>query len=52
VSDKNQGIPTERAMAVTMKSEVIKPCSRVSAGIGGVYLTLGIFRWRFMRECA
>ena len=52
VSDKNQGIPTEHAMAVTMKSEVMKPCSRVPAGISRVYLTGGVFRWRFMRECA
>ena len=52
VSDKNQGIPIEHALAVTMKSEVMKPCSRVPAGIGRVYLTGGVFRWRFMRECA
>lgn len=52
VSDKNQGIPTEHALAVTMKSEVMKPCSRIPAGIGRVYLTGGVFRWRFMRDCA
>ncbi|MHB9096690.1 MAG: hypothetical protein ACYC5X_02590, partial [Syntrophales bacterium] len=52
VSDKNQGIPIEHALAVTMKSEVMKPCSRVPPGIGRVYLTGGVFRWRFMRECA
>ncbi len=52
VSDKNQGIPVEHALAVTMKSEVMKPCSRVPAGIDRVYLTGGVFRWRFMRECA
>ncbi len=52
VSDKNQGIPIEHALAVTMKSEVMKPCGRVPAGIDRVYLTGGVFRWRFMRECA
>ncbi len=52
VSDKNQGIPIDHALAVTMKSEVMKPCSRVPAGIDRVYLTGGVFRWRFMRECA
>ena len=37
-------------MAVTMKSEVMKPCSRVPAGISRVYLTGGVLRWRFIRE--
>ncbi len=51
VSDKNQGIPIDYALAVTMKSEAMKPCGRVPAGIDRVYLTGGVFRWRFMREC-
>ena len=52
VSDKNQGIPVEHALAVTMKSEAMKPVSRVPDGIDCVYLTGGVFRWQFMRDCA
>jgi activator of 2-hydroxyglutaryl-CoA dehydratase/predicted nucleotide-binding protein (sugar kinase/HSP70/actin superfamily) len=52
VSDKNQGIPTAHALAVTMKSEVGKPCSRVPEGVRVVYLTGGVFRWQFVRDCA
>ena len=52
VSEKNQGIPTAHALAVTMKSEVAKPCSRVPDGVRTVHLTGGVFRWQFMRDCA
>ncbi len=52
VSDKNQGIPLDFALATTIKSEVLKPCSKVPAGIGRIHLTGGIFRWRYARECA
>ncbi len=52
VSDKNQGIPIAHALAVTMKSEAIKPCSRFPEGVRVAYLTGGVFRWRFMRDCA
>ena len=51
VSDKNQGIPIEHALAVTMKSEAAKAASRVPPDISRVYLTGGIFRWQFMRNC-
>ena len=52
VSDKNQGIPIEHALAVTMKSEVAKAVSRVPPNITRIYLTGGVFRWRFLRDCA
>jgi len=52
VSDKNQGIPIEHALAVTMKSETAKAVSRVPRDVGRVYLTGGVFRWKFLRDCA
>ncbi len=52
VSDKNQGIPIEHALAVTMKSEAAKAASRVPANISRTYLTGGVFRWQFLRDCA
>ena len=52
VSDKNQGIPIEHALAVTMKSEAAKAASRMPPDISRVYLTGGIFRWQFVRDCA
>ena len=52
VSDKNQGIPAVHALAVTMKSEVAKPCSRIPKDVRTVWLTGGVFRWQFMRDCA
>jgi activator of 2-hydroxyglutaryl-CoA dehydratase len=52
VSDKNQGIPTAHALAVTMKSEAAKPCGRIFEGVRTVWLTGGVFRWQFMRDCA
>ncbi|PKN77004.1 MAG: hypothetical protein CVU52_02405, partial [Deltaproteobacteria bacterium HGW-Deltaproteobacteria-10] len=51
VSDKNQGIPIEHALAVTMKSEATKAASRVPPNISRVYLTGGVFRWQFLRDC-
>jgi len=52
VSDKNQGIPLDHALAVTMKSEVLKPCSKMPYGTDKVYLTGGVFRWQYARDCA
>jgi activator of 2-hydroxyglutaryl-CoA dehydratase/predicted nucleotide-binding protein (sugar kinase/HSP70/actin superfamily) len=52
VSDKNQGIPLDYALAVTMKSEVMKPCSKMPYGVDKVYLTGGVFRWQYARNCA
>jgi len=52
ISDKNQGIPLDRALAITMKSEVMKPCRKMSHGTDKVYLTGGVFRWQYARNCA
>ncbi len=52
VSDKNQGIPIEHALAVTMKSEAAKTALRVPPNINRIYLTGGVFRWQFLRDCA
>lgn len=52
ISDKNQGIPLEDALAVTMKSEVLKACKKVPNGIDKVYLTGRVFNWQYMRDCA
>lgn len=52
ISDKNQGIPLDHALAVTMKSEVMKPCNKIPEGIDVVYLTGGVFRWQYARDCA
>jgi len=52
ISDKNQGIPLDYALAVTMKSEVMKPCRKMLAGIEKVYLTGGVFKWQYARDCA
>lgn len=52
VSDKNQGIPLDFALATTIKSEVLKPCAKVPAGTGRIYLSGGIFRWQYARDCA
>jgi len=51
VSDKNQGIPVEHALAVTMKSEAAKAAARVPTNIRRIYLTGGVFRWQFLRDC-
>jgi activator of 2-hydroxyglutaryl-CoA dehydratase/predicted nucleotide-binding protein (sugar kinase/HSP70/actin superfamily) len=52
VSDKNQGIPLDYALAVTMKSEVMKPCKKMPGSTHKVYLTGGVFRWQYARDCA
>ncbi|MEJ2056067.1 MAG: hypothetical protein P8X42_19305, partial [Calditrichaceae bacterium] len=52
VSDKNQGIPLDYALAVTMKSEVMKPCQKMPENISCVHLTGGVFRWQYARDCA
>ncbi|MEW8014945.1 MAG: BadF/BadG/BcrA/BcrD ATPase family protein [Candidatus Sedimenticola endophacoides] len=52
ISDKNQGIPLDMALATTLKSEVLKACKKLPSGFDKVYLTGRIFRWRFARECA
>ncbi len=52
VSDKNQGIPLDYALAVTMKSEVMKPCKKMPDHTHKVYLTGGVFRWQYARDCA
>ncbi|MFA6991853.1 MAG: acyl-CoA dehydratase activase-related protein [Candidatus Gracilibacteria bacterium] len=52
VSDKNQGIPLDYALATTIKSEVLKACKKMSNNTDKVYLTGGVFRWQFARDCA
>ena len=52
ISDKNQGIPIEVALATTVKSEVLKVCKKLPSGFDKVYLTGRIFRWSFARDCA
>ncbi len=52
ISDKNQGIPLQDALAVTMKSEVLKACKKMPEGIDVVYLTGRVFMWQFMQDCA
>ena len=52
ISDKNQGIPLEMALATTLKSEVLKACRKVTPGFDQVCLTGRVFHWRFARECA
>jgi len=52
ISDKNQGIPLDYALAVTMKSEVNKSCNKIPNGVEKVYLTGGVFRWKYARDCA
>jgi len=52
ISDKNQGIPLEHALAVTMKSEVKKTCDRVPDNLDIVHLTGGVFKWQYCRDCA
>jgi activator of 2-hydroxyglutaryl-CoA dehydratase/predicted nucleotide-binding protein (sugar kinase/HSP70/actin superfamily) len=52
VSDKNQGIPLDVALATTLKSEVLKACRKLPAGFDKVCFSGRIFRWRFARECA
>ncbi len=52
ISDKNQGIPLDMALAVTLKSEVLKACRKLPPGFSKVCLTGRVFRWRFARDCA
>ncbi|MDH3949245.1 MAG: hypothetical protein OEU74_09835, partial [Gammaproteobacteria bacterium] len=52
ISDKNQGIPLDVALATTLKSEVHKVCKKLPKGFQKVYLTGRIFRWQYMRDCA
>ena len=52
ISDKNQGIPLDVALATTLKSEVNKVCQKLPKGFQKVYLTGRIFCWQYMRDCA
>ncbi len=52
ISDKNQGIPLDFALAVTLKSEVLKACKKFPSKVDTVWLTGGIFKWQFARDCA
>ncbi|MBS3936744.1 MAG: hypothetical protein KGZ43_11280, partial [Sulfuritalea sp.] len=52
ISDKNQGIPLDMALATTLKSEVLKACRRLPAGFDAVCLTGRVFHWRYARDCA
>ena len=52
ISDKNQGIPLDVALATTLKSEVSKACSRLPPGFEKAYLSGRIFHWQFARDCA
>lgn len=52
ISDKNQGIPLDTALATTLKSEILKTVKKLPAGFDKVYLTGRIFRWQYARDCA
>ena len=52
ISDKNQGIPLDMALAVTLKSEVLKACRKLPRGFSKVCLTGRVFSWQFARDCA
>ena len=52
VSDKNQGIPLDVALATTLKSEVLKTCRKLPKGFDMVCLSGRILRWQFARDCA
>ncbi|CAK0742456.1 conserved hypothetical protein [Gammaproteobacteria bacterium] len=52
ISDKNQGIPLDFALAVTLKSEVLKACKKLPAGFDTIYLTGRVFSWQYARDCA
>lgn len=52
ISDKNQGIPIDFALATTLKSEVIKACKHIKTSFGKIWLTGGVFHWQFARDCA
>lgn len=52
ISDKNQWIPLEHALAVTIKSEVLKACKKLPNWIDCIYLTWWVFKWQYARDCA
>ncbi len=52
ISDKNQGIPIDFALASTLKSEVLKACKHLQTKFDRIILTGGMFRWQFARDCA
>lgn len=52
ISDKNQGIPLDTALATTLKSEILKTVNKLPTGFDKVYLTGRIFRWQYARDCA
>ena len=52
ISDKNQGIPLDAALATTLKSEVAKTVKKLPDGFDKVYLAGRVFRWRYARDCA
>ncbi|MDO8668017.1 MAG: acyl-CoA dehydratase activase-related protein, partial [bacterium] len=52
ISDKNQGIPLDFALAVTMKSEALKPLKKMLPKVETVYLTGRVFAWQYLRDCA
>lgn len=52
ISDKNQWIPLENALAVTVKSEVLKACKKFVKWVDIIVLTWGIFKWKYARDCA
>ncbi len=52
ISDKNQGIPLDCALATTLKSEVLKTVSKLPEGFDKVRLCGRIFRWQYARDCA
>jgi activator of 2-hydroxyglutaryl-CoA dehydratase/predicted nucleotide-binding protein (sugar kinase/HSP70/actin superfamily) len=52
ISDKNQGIPLDAALATTLKSEVLKALKKLPPGFEKIYLTGRIFRWQYARDCA
>jgi activator of 2-hydroxyglutaryl-CoA dehydratase/predicted nucleotide-binding protein (sugar kinase/HSP70/actin superfamily) len=52
ISDKNQGVPLDFALAVTLKSVVLKACQQLPSGFQTVWLTGRVFAWAYARECA
>jgi len=52
ISDKNQGIPLEVALATTLKSEVLKVCRKLPEGFDRVLMLGRFFKWQFVRDCA
>lgn len=51
ISDKNQGIPLDFALAITMKSEILKACRKAQKA-DVMYLTGRVFTWQYARDCA